>query len=66
MKGDDDGAFTRLRLVVGYVVVVVWAVMFVTALFVPPRDGTLYISVQAVMLVVAGSLFAESLYRRKP
>lgn len=61
---EDKGPFEILKAVIGYAVTIVWVVMFLTALWIPPKDPAVYLSVQAVMMVVAGSLYADKLIRR--
>ncbi len=64
-EGGRPDPLYRLKVIVGYVVVGVWAVLFIGAVFEPPRDEILYISVQAAMTIVAGGLFAGRIWFRK-
>lgn len=63
MVRSDD---VRLRLFIGYTVTAVWATSFMVAMLRPPQNASLYLSVQAVMLLVAGSVFTSALVSRPP
>lgn len=54
----------RVKLVIAYAVSAVWVVTFVLAIIFPPRNPTALLSVQAVMMVIVGSLFAMRSSRR--
>lgn len=59
---DDD--YRKLKLFVGYTVTGVWATLFIVGLVNPPRDPAVYFSIQAIMAIVAGGLYANGIIRR--
>ena len=61
---DDDDPLGRLKVAVGYLVIVTWTVLFVSALVRPPGDLALHQLATTVALVVAGSLYADRFIRR--
>jgi hypothetical protein len=56
------GAFERLRLALGIVAVIAWVVSIGVDIFVPAYDPPQ--SIQFVVLIVAGSLFAPTVVRK--
>lgn len=56
------GPFERLRLVVGAVAVTLWTLSIIADFFVPSYDPPQ--SIQLVVLIVAGSLFAPTVVKR--
>jgi hypothetical protein len=53
----------KLTVRVAYVILVAWAVSFVVDIFVPTYEPPP--SVHALMVIVAGSLFGESVFRSR-
>ena len=60
----DDDPLRKLRLFVGYTVTGVWATLFIAGLIRPPSDTAVYFSIQAIMAIVAGGLYAQGLIRK--
>jgi uncharacterized protein (DUF697 family) len=55
--------YVTLKRVVGYVVTIVWAISFLAAIVLPSHDDTVLIAVQAAMMLIAGALYGEAVWR---
>lgn len=62
--GEHD-PFLTLKLVVGYVVVAVWAILLLSTIIRPPDNPAIYIAAQGVMTLVAGGLFTARILSRR-
>lgn len=56
--------FWKLKVGIAVVVTTVWALTFLALLFRPAADTAAYLSVQALMMLIAGALYADRLKRK--